>query len=196
MKTIVNTKISLLALFLISMLSINSFADMELVKKVDIYAVNSMVFETRTDESDEVLWCILEVTFQSSYESDVRLTNTNFKIMVNHYTAETLYVEDYLGVGVNQEIYIKSNGSESTNDPSLTSQFLNIRVGSKNNPETIDRVLNIVNKIGQPRLQKRIIISGSCDLGAKIDDRGWATAETVSVDFEFKPKLQDEVLMQ
>jgi len=66
-------------------------------------------------------------------------------------------------------------------------------------PESIDtaeRIIQVINFLGQPTLQKEIIIDGKSDVAARNPGKGWVTYEKIGVTYEFIPKLQDEVLFR
>jgi len=168
-----------LAIAATSILSSNLFAQFDLVTALDLEAVKSMQFDKQGDK----YYADVEVIFSSTYSADVKLDKGDFLVTVNDIN---------LGRGAVDGLIIPKGAK---GNPSLKVAKMQIFVGY-DKPETISRMIGVFNVVGMPSITPKMSLKGECSLGAQVNGRGWASSNSMSIDFVFVPELQDEVLFQ
>lgn len=156
-------------------------ASTDIASGIDIHAIRSLKFEHQ--ETGYIAH--VEVVFSNTNNRTVRMENGEFEVFIGSKESKGNHIR--LGVGKLDGQQIQSNGK-------TTYKFV-MEVGPDNS-QTRNNLIGIFNIIGVPANQTPVMfLKGICDFGVMME-RGWVTQHSVSVDFQFVPRLQNEVLFQ
>jgi hypothetical protein len=157
---------------------------LEVVDKIDIKAIKSILLKRNANEfrADVI------VQFSSTATMPLKFKESDFVIRFKEGKGQ----EIFLGTTKPKEIVFSAsdNGNEQ-----LQEEKLDVFVGN-DDLETITRLVNLFNLIGNPNADFAMILSGSTEIGVKAK-RGWIYQGRVQLeDFTFHPTIQREVLFK
>lgn len=147
-------------------------------RKIDIKAIQSIQYY----QKDNAFRAKVTVIFSNASESDVKLDNGDFMVGVSTKNKKAVH----LGRGEVNDLIIPSKAQKT--------YTLDLFVGY-DGQDSISRMMQIFNIIGDPKQKPIMELKGECGFGAK-ERRGWTTSNSVSIDWQFTPRIQDEVLFQ
>ncbi len=152
--------------------------------QLDIKAIKSI----NLVQTDKKFRAFIVVQFSSSATIDMKFKHSNFLINFQ----DNMEADVFLGTTQPTEIFFPA--SENGID-SLVEKKLEVLVG-ENNINTINRLMNLFNLIGNPDSEFAMILSGTTEVGTKTK-RGWLYQGQVTIeDFVFYPTIQREVLFK
>ncbi|MDM8567426.1 hypothetical protein QUF74_17475 [Candidatus Halobeggiatoa sp. HSG11] len=152
--------------------------------QLDIKAIKSI----NLIQTDKKFRAFIVVQFSSSAPIAMKFKRSNF--MINF--QDDRGADVFLGTTQPKEILFPAS---ENNVASLTEKKLEVFVG-ENNINTINRLMNLFNLIGNPDSEFAMILSGTTEVGTKTK-RGWLYQGQVEIeDFVFYPTIQREVLFK
>ncbi len=157
---------------------------LDFVDKLDIKAIKSIHLTQINNE----FRATIKVQFGSTSDVDLKFKNANFKITFKNNKDSDIY----LGVTESAEFFFPASehGIERLQDENL-----NVYVG-KNDLDTLNRLIEMFNLMGNPNSEFAMILSGVTDVGTKVK-RGWIYQGHIEIeDFTFHPTIQREVLFK
>lgn len=180
-------------------------ADLALANQLDVIAIESIQIEP--DGNSFI--ATVAIIFENTSQRKVLLDEGDFDVSI--YTFDRKQKEEDLARNIKKDDR-EYEGEESplrigrgmiTNleipatTGSLTGRVtynLLVRIdASDGNPS--ERLRNLFNVIGNPGLDRTLMLKGDCVVGAWLK-RGWVKSNTLSVDFTFTPKIENTVLLQ
>lgn len=178
--------LSLSVLLSLSLYSLGtaSAISIELVDKLNIKAIKSI----NLIKTNEELRASVVVQFSTSAPVALKFKKANFAILFKSDDGTQIY----LGTTQSEELIFPASeaGSEK-----LIEEKLDVFVG-KNEADTINRLIQLFNLIGNPDSEFEMILSGSTKIGTRAK-RGWIYQGRVEIeDFIFYPTIQREVLFK
>jgi hypothetical protein len=165
----------------------NASAQMDKIAKLDIKAIKKMQFVEKG--KDLVAQNVL--VFSNAGDSDVKLRNAEFKVSLK--SADKVVP---MGVGKLAELVLPAakKGEGDALTPSELVQEMEIKVGPKDD-ETIQKLITMFNIIGDPGTTFTLVLEGTSEVGAK-SEKGWIYQKGITVELEFQPSIQREVLFK
>lgn len=151
---------------------------MEILDQVDIEAIETMQYYKK----DNAFRAKVTVVFSNGAERDVKLDDGEFLVGISSKQTPSVH----LGRGTVTGLEIPAGKQKSYQ--------MDLFVGYED-ADTVQRMVQIFNIIGDPKQKPIMELKGECKLGARME-RGWASSNSVSIEFIFTPKIQDEVLFQ
>ncbi len=152
--------------------------------QLDIKAIKSI----HLIQLEKKFRAFIVVQFSSSASIAIKFKNSNFLINFQDDREADVFL------GKTQPETILFPASENGID-SLVEKKLEVFVG-ENNIDTINRLMNLFNLIGNPDSEFAMILSGTTEVGTKTK-RGWLYQGQVKIeDFIFYPTIQREVLFK
>lgn len=157
---------------------------LELIDKIDIKAIRSIHLK----QTQEEFRASVAVQFSTSAEVALKFRKADFVINFQDDKGTKIY----LGTTQSEELFFSA--SQDGNDR-LIEEKLEVFVG-KNNVDTITRLIQLFNLIGNPDSEFAMILSGTTEVGTKAK-RGWIYQGEVEIEeFTFHPTIQREVLFK
>ena len=161
-----------------------SALSLEMVDKLDIKAIKSIKLIPNKEE----FRASVVVQFSSLAESALKFKQTDFAITFKDRKGTTIY----LGTTQSEELVFPASENGKIQ---LVDEQLNVFVG-KNEAETINRLIQLFNLLGDPDAEFEMILSGTTEVGTRTK-RGWIYQGKVELeDFIFNPTIQREVLFK
>ncbi|HHB93263.1 MAG TPA: hypothetical protein ENK59_08650 [Thioploca sp.] len=155
-----------------------------IVDHLDIKAIKSI----HLIKLENKFRAFIVVQFSSSASITIKFKNSNFIINFQDDRGADVFL------GKTQPEMILFPASENGID-SLIEKKLEVFVGD-DNLDTINRLMNLFNLIGNPDSEFAMILSGTTEVGTKTK-RGWLYQGQVKIeDFIFYPTIQREVLFK
>jgi hypothetical protein len=157
---------------------------LEIVDKLDIKAIKSITLK----QSDEDFRAIVVVLFSTQAKTAVKFKKANFVITLKDDK------DKKVRLGTTQSEVLSFPASKDGTER-LKEESLDVFVG-KNNLDTLNRLIQLFNLIGNPDLEFTMILSGTTEVGTKAK-RGWIYQGEVEIEaFTFHPTIQREVLFK
>jgi len=156
----------------------------EMVDQLDIKAIKSINIIQNEDE----FRAAVVVQFSTSAKSALKFRKANFVITLDDGKGQGIL----LGNTESEEMLFPAseNGIET-----LKEETLDVFVG-KNEINTINRLIQLFNLIGNPDAEFTMRLSGTSEVGTKAR-RGWIYQGEVEIEeFTFHPTIQREVLFK
>lgn len=165
----------------------NASAQMDQIGKLDIKAIKKMEFA----EKGKDLVAKNVLVFANAGPSEVKLRNAEFKVSLK--SADKVIP---MGVGKIAELVFPAatKGEGDALTPSELVQEMEIKVGPKDD-ETIAKLIAMFNVIGDPGTAFTLMLEGTSEVGAK-SEKGWIYQKGITVELEFQPSIQREVLFK
>jgi len=152
--------------------------------QLDIKAIKSI----NLVQTENKFRAFIVVQFSSSALIAMKFKNSNFLINFQ----DDIEADVFLGTTQPEEILFPASENGIA---SLVDKKLEVFVG-ENNINTINRLMNLFNLIGNPDSEFAMILSGTTEVGTKTK-RGWLYQGQVKIeDFVFYPTIQREVLFK
>lgn len=170
------------ALIAVCVLASSAFAQMDKIANLDIKAIQKLQFE----EKDKDLIAKNVVVFANGGDSEVKLRNATFKVSLKS-GGKTIP----MGEGPIEELVFPAGTEEG---PAELTKEMVLKVGPKNE-ETIQRLISLFNVIGDPASKFTMVLEGTSEVGFKAE-RGWIYQKGITVELEFQPSIQREVLFK
>jgi len=156
----------------------------ETVDQLDIKAIKSISLIQHKDE----FRAAVVVQFSTTAESALKFRKANFVITLDDGKGQPIL----LGHTESEEMLFPASkdGIET-----LTEETLNVFVG-KNEIDTINRLIQLFNLIGNPDAEFTMRLSGTTEVGTRAR-RGWIYQGEIEIEeFTFHPTIQREVLFK
>jgi len=164
----------------ICVLTQGAFAQMDKIANLDIKAIQKLQFE----EKGKDLIARNVLVFSNAGDSEVKLRNATFKVSLKS-GDKTIP----MGEGLVEELVLPAGTAE---EPAELTKEMVLTVGPKND-ETVSRLIALFNVIGDPTSKFTMILEGTSEVGFK-GARGWIYQKGITVELEFQPSIQREVL--
>jgi len=159
-----------------------AFAQMEKIGDIDIKAIKKMQFV----EQGTNLMAKNVIVFSNCGDSEVKLRNCDYKVSL-----KTDGGTIKMGKGTFEELVLPAGTADA---PSETTEEALLTVGPMNT-ETIQRLIALFNVIGDPAKKFTMVLEGTSEVGLK-GKRGWIYQKGITVELEFQPSIQREVLFE
>jgi hypothetical protein len=165
----------------------NASAQMDNIAKLDIKAIKKMEFV----EKGKDLVVKNTLVFANAGATEVKLRNAEFKVSLK--SADKVIP---MGIGKIDELVFPAatKGEGDALTPSELVKELEIKVGPKDD-ETIQKLISMFNLIGDPATAFTLMLEGTSEVGAK-GEKGWIYQKGITVELEFQPSIQREVLFK
>ena len=154
-----------------------AFGQLEIAEQIDIKAIESMQVYKNGDK----FMAKVQVLFSNDHEKNIRLKNGDFNVSIKKAGSAGIH----LGRGEVAELVIPANNKQSYS--------LDLFVGY--GADAIGRILQVFNIVGNPDIKPIMTLEGESDFGIQ-SKRGWISSKSLSIEWDFTPKLQNEVLFQ
>ncbi len=175
--------VAAISLYLLTLGTAHSLS-INVIDQLDIKAIKSINLKQTENE----FRAIVIVQFSTSAETALKFKNANFNLTFK----DGNNPEIYLGNTKPKEILFPASRDGSKK---LTEKKLDVFVG-KNEFQTVTRLIQLFNLIGNPDSEFQMILSGTTEIGIKAK-RGWIYQGEVQIeDFTFYPTIQREVLFK
>lgn len=125
------------------------------------------------------------IVFANAATTEIKLRNPEFKISLKSDVGSIL-----IGTGTVPEILFPAATAEQPE--AEVTQEITVTVGPKDE-DTIMRLITLFNALGDPEAEFTLLLEGTTEVGVK-NDKGWVYQKGISVEFEFEPSIQREVL--
>ena len=169
-----------IALVGVMVLTQGALAQMDKIANLDIKAIKKLQFE----EKGKDLVAKNVLVFSNAGDSEVKLRNAKFKVSLKT-KAGTIP----MGEGLVDELLLPAGTAE---EPAELTKEMVLKVGPKDE-ETIQRLISLFNVIGDPATSFTMVLEGTSEVGFKAA-RGWIYQKGITVELEFQPSIQREVL--
>ena len=179
MKRLATIAVMLLA---VCVLTNSAFAQMDKIANLDIKAIQKLQFE----EQGKDLVAKNVLVFANAGDSEIKLRNANFKVSLKS-GSKTIP----MGEGLVEELVFPAGTAE---EPAEPTKEMVLTVGPKND-ETVSRLISLFNVIGDPASKFTMVLEGTSEVGFKAE-RGWIYQKGITVELEFQPSIQREVLFK
>ncbi len=157
----------------------------EMYAKVKISAIKSFVLEDYDPDNAQPNVSIvadLTVIFGNDSDHEITMRDGQFNLMIKEPEKEAVFI----GRGKIDQVVLPSKKQ--------TTKKLRIDLGYKGN-ETISRLMAVLNFIGNPATVKTLLLNGVCDFGLALPN-GKIFDQNKGFELEYKPKFQDEIILQ
>jgi len=164
----------------------NATAQMAQMDKLDIKAVKKMEFVEKGSD----LFAKNTLLFSNSGDAEVKLRNGEFKVSLKS-------GDKIIPMGVSkiaEMVFPAATKDGDTVRPAELSMEMEMKVGPRNE-ETTQKLIAMFNVIGDPGSQFTLVLEGTSEVGAKTG-KGWVYQKGITVEFEFQPSIQREVLFK
>ena len=162
-------------------------AQSEVLGKVDIRAVRMM----QLDSGGETYTGKVGVILETLSDQEVKLAESTFTVLLQAGSGTPVRI----GTGEVAEILLPAAAtSEDAVNPGTREIVLDLQVGPKDS-ETLDRLIQLFNIIGDPRNEVKLLLTGTSKVGVRLP-RGWMYQEGITVEFEFNPTIQRELIFE
>ncbi|MBN1550428.1 hypothetical protein JW979_03115 [bacterium] len=168
------------------------FAQVEQVTQLDVTKVKKMQFEER----DGNLFIKSHLLFVNGSDKDVKLRNFTMDIAlkISEVPKEGEEQKEPTVLPLGATTIVESVIPAAVGDQKgELLQEIAIDLGPKND-DTNAKVFTLFNVIGDPQRYFTMTLNGSGEVGIK-HDKGWVYQKGISVEFEFKPSIQQEWLI-
>ncbi len=153
------------------------------VGKLDIQAIKSL--QVRVEDRNYVSDAV--VIISNGGDKAIRLRNFNFDVQFKGDSATVPFGKAPMKEAV--DVPKAVDGKAST----VTAKIVSV-VGPTND-ETVGRLIQLFNFVGNPECKLVLVLNGEGEVGIQLENRGWAY-QTVKLELEFTPTIQREVLFK
>ncbi|MCK5876243.1 MAG: hypothetical protein KAG43_01310 [Candidatus Marithrix sp.] len=168
----------------ISLLGVGYAVPPNIADQLDIKAIKSI----KLIQTEKKFRVFIVVQFSNSAIIDMKFKRSNFTINFQ----DDRGADVFLGTTQPKEIFFSASENGIA---SLTEKKLEVFVG-ENNIDTINRLMNLFNLIGNPDSEFAMLLSGTTEVGTRTK-RGWLYQGQIKIeDFRFYPTIQREVLFK
>jgi len=175
-----------------------AFAQMDKVAKLDITAIKTMRFEERGAD----LMAKTGLVFSNAADSEIKLRNGEFRISVKSVDRAAADRNappktTPIGTGKLEELVFPaaSRVEGGASKPGQLLKEMEIKVGPRDDKTTMQRLIALFNIVGDPASTFTLILEGTCEVGIKAE-KGWIYQSGITVELEFQPSIQREVLFK
>jgi hypothetical protein len=160
---------------------------MDQIGKLDIKTIKKMEFS----EKGKDLVAKNVLVFANAGASEVKLRNAEFKVSLK--SAGKVIP---MGVSRIDELVFPAaaKGQDGALAPSELVKEMEIKVGPKDD-ETVAKLIAMFNVIGDPATTFTLMLEGTSEVGTK-SEKGWIYQKGITVELEFQPSIQREVLFK
>lgn len=148
---------------------------------LDISAIKSI----RIEMKEGLFTSKVVALFSNKGATELKLRNAKLTICFKSADSRIVFGDTYL-----DDFVIPRNAEKG--GPS--DKLFDVKIG-ESSPLTIARLVGIFNLLGDPAAEFTLTLTGEGELGRKIE-RGWVYQKGISIDLDFKPSIQREVLFK